>query len=52
MRELTKRNFRKRKNDYRTSLTQTKHQRIFDGWIKYLRKKAEIEIVTPVDGNS
>ncbi len=49
---IDEKKFQEEKSNYRTSLTQTKHQRIFDGWIKYLRKKAEIEIVTPVDGNS
>ena len=44
--------FQEEKDNYRTSLTQTKHQRVFESWIKNLRKKAEIEIITPVDGKS
>ncbi len=44
--------FQEEKDNYRTSLTQTKHQRVFESWIKNLRKKAEIEILTPVDGKS
>jgi len=44
--------FQEEKEVYRDSLTQTKHQRIFENWIKDLRKKAVIEILTPVDGNS
>ncbi|MCF8127768.1 MAG: SurA N-terminal domain-containing protein [Deltaproteobacteria bacterium] len=44
--------FQEEKEAYRDSLTQTKHQRIFESWIKNLRTKAEIEIVSPVDGNS
>ena len=44
--------FQEEKETYRDSLTQTKHQRIFENWIKNLRKKAVVEILTPVDGNS
>jgi peptidyl-prolyl cis-trans isomerase D len=49
---IDEKKFLEEKDDYRNSLTQTKHQRIFESWIKDLRKKAEIEILTPVDGNS
>ena len=44
--------FQEEKETYRDSLTQTKHQRIFENWIKNLRKKAVVEILTPVDRNS
>ena len=44
--------FKEEKETYRNSLAQTKHQRIFENWIQNLRKKAVIEIVNPVDGNS
>ncbi len=49
---IEEKKFQEEKESYRDSLTQTKHQRIFESWIKNLRKKAEIEIVSPVDGNS
>jgi len=49
---IDEKKFQEEKDNYRDSLTQTKHQRIFESWIKNLRKKAEIEILTPVDGNS
>jgi peptidyl-prolyl cis-trans isomerase D len=49
---IDEKKFQEEKESYRDSLTQTKHQRIFESWIKNLRKKAEIEIVSPVDGNS
>jgi len=49
---IDEKKFQEEKDTYRDSLTQTKHQRIFESWIKDLRKKAEIEIVSPVDGNS
>jgi len=31
---------------------QTKHGRVFDNWLQNLRKNADIEIVTPVSGES
>jgi len=49
---IDEKKFQEEKETYRDSLTQGKHQRVFDSWIKNLRKKAKIEIVTPVDGNS
>ena len=49
---IDEKKFQEEKETYRNSLTQTKHQRIFENWIKNLRKKAEIEIITPVDGSS
>ncbi len=49
---IDEKKFQEEKDNYRTSLTQTKHNRIFESWVKNLRKKAVIEIVTPVDGNS
>ncbi len=49
---IDEKKFQEEKEAYRDSLTQTKHQRIFENWIKDLRKKAVIEILTPVDGNS
>lgn len=49
---IDEKKFQEEKGAYRDSLTQTKHQRIFENWIKNLRKKAVIEILTPVDGNS
>ena len=49
---IDEKKFQEEKEAYRDSLTQTKHQSIFESWIKSLRKKAEIEILTPVDGNS
>jgi peptidyl-prolyl cis-trans isomerase D len=49
---IDEKKFQEEKDVYRDSLTQTKHQRIFENWIKNLRKKAVIEVLTPVDGNS
>ena len=49
---INEKKFQEEKDVYRDSLTQTKHQRIFENWIKDLRKKAVIEILTPVDGTS
>ena len=49
---IDEKKFQEEKDVYRDSLTQTKHQRIFESWIKNLRKKAIIEILTPMDGNS
>ena len=49
---IDEKKFQEEKETYRNSLTQTKHQRIFENWIKNLKKNAKIEIVTPVDGNS
>ena len=40
--------YQEEKDKFRFSLMQTKHQRAFQAWIESLRKKAEIEIVTPV----
>jgi len=44
--------FLKEQEEYRESLVQTKHQRIFENWLESLRKSAKIEIVTSVDGPS
>lgn len=49
---IDEKKYQEEKGIYLDSLTQTKHQRIFENWIKNLRKKAVIEILTPVDGNS
>ena len=49
---IDEKKFNEEKEAYRDSLAQTKHQRVFENWIQNLRKKAVIEIVTPVDGNS
>jgi len=49
---IDEKKFQEEKDVYRDSLTQIKHQRIFENWIKNLRKKAVVEILTPVDGNS
>jgi len=44
--------FREEEKEYRSSLVQTKHGRVFDNWLQNLRKNADIEIVTPVSGKS
>jgi len=44
--------FREEEKEYRSSLVQTKHGRIFDNWLQNLRKNADIEILTPVSGES
>jgi len=44
--------FREEEKEYRSSLVQTKHGRVFDNWLQNLRKNADIEIVTPVSGES
>jgi len=40
--------YQEEKDKYRFSLMQTKHRRAFQVWVASLKKKAEIEIVTPV----
>ena len=40
--------YQEENDKYRFSLMQTKHQRAFQAWVESLRKKAEIEIVSPV----
>jgi peptidyl-prolyl cis-trans isomerase D len=40
--------YQEEKEKYRFSLMQTKHRRAFQVWIERLKRKAEIEIVTPV----
>ena len=40
--------YQKEKEKSRYSLINTKHQRTFSSWLENLRKKADIEIVTPV----
>ena len=49
---IDEKKFQEEKDTYESSLTQTKHQRIFESWIKNLRNKATVEIITPMDGNS
>jgi len=44
--------FSEEEKRYRSSLVQTKHSRVFDNWLQNLRKNADIEIVTPVSGES
>jgi peptidyl-prolyl cis-trans isomerase D len=44
--------FREEEKEYRSSLVQTKHGRIFDNWLQNLRKNADIEILTPMTGES
>jgi peptidyl-prolyl cis-trans isomerase D len=40
--------YREEKDKSRFSLMQIKHQRAFQAWVESLKKKAEIELVTPV----
>jgi len=40
--------YQEEKDKYRFSLMQTKHRRAFQVWVDSLKKKAEIDIVTPV----
>lgn len=40
--------YQEEKDKYRFSLMQTKHRRAFQLWVDSLKKKAEIEIVSPV----
>lgn len=42
--------YQEQREKYRFSLMQTKHRRAFQNWVESLRKKAEIEIVSPVTG--
>ena len=44
--------FREEEKEYRSSLVQTKHSRVFDNWLQNLRKNADIEIIAPVSGES
>ncbi len=44
--------FREEEKEYRSSLVQTKHGRVFENWLQNLRKNADIEIVSPVSGES
>ena len=50
--EIDEESFRKEEKEYRSSLVQAKHGRIFENWLQNLRKNADIEIVTPVRGES
>ncbi|MGM0426666.1 MAG: SurA N-terminal domain-containing protein [Thermodesulfobacteriota bacterium] len=45
---IDKEKFQEKKAEYRGSLTETKHRRIFENWLNSLRKNAEIEIVNDV----
>lgn len=40
--------FEAKKAEYRASLTQAKHRRVFENWLESLRKNAEIKIVNDV----
>ncbi len=44
--------FREEEKEYRSSLVQTKHGRVFENWLQNLRKNADVEIVSPVSGES
>ena len=44
--------FEREKEEYRASLVETKHRRIFEGWLDSLRKDAEIEMITPLTRES
>lgn len=44
--------FQKEEKMYRESLTQTKHQRLFESWLENLRKSARIEMVNPIPKES
>jgi hypothetical protein len=39
--------YQEEKQKYRFSLMQTKHARLFENWLEYLKRNAEIRIVTP-----
>ncbi len=41
--------YQKKKQEYRNALTVGKHQAVIRDWLEYMRSKAEIEIVNPVD---
>ncbi|MFP4088004.1 MAG: SurA N-terminal domain-containing protein [Desulfobacteraceae bacterium] len=45
---IDKEKFEEKKAEYRSSLIQTKHRRIFENWLDTLKKNAEIEIVNDV----
>ncbi len=49
---IDEKSFRNEEKKYRESLVQAKHGRIFENWLQNLRKNADIEIVTPVTGES
>jgi hypothetical protein len=40
--------FEKEKEQYRSSLAQTSHRRIFEIWLQNLKKNADIEILRPM----
>ena len=44
--------FGEEEKEYGASLVQTKHGRIFENWLQNLRKNADVEIITPVSGES
>lgn len=50
--EIDEAAFRKEEKEYRESLVQARHQRIFQSWLENLRKNADIEIVTPLKKES
>jgi peptidyl-prolyl cis-trans isomerase D len=45
---IDEKKFEEEKEEYRAQLTRMKHGRSFQLWLEDLRRKAEIEIVTPV----
>jgi len=44
---IDEKKYQEEKEKYRFSLMQTKHTRLFENWLEYLKKNAEIEIITP-----
>ena len=47
---IDRKKYEKEKEQYRYLLMQERQKRVFQNWLESLRKKADIEIVTPVSG--
>lgn len=46
---IDKKSFEEEKEKYRASLLRSKHRALVGDWIETLRKKADVEIITPVE---
>ncbi len=45
---IDRKEYEKEKEQYRFSLMMERHKRAYQNWVQHLKKKAEIEIVTPI----
>ena len=47
--DVLEEDFKKEKNTYKQTLIMSRERRVFDIWLQSLKRKAEIEIVSPVE---